>query len=162
MHRTKLIFDWIFGAKMTPTRITPTTSNKKDSKSKKINTAVNHNENEMYPGSSPYMLWYLSTPNVGLTETAITARKEREQQSAATLRTKLIPKYRTLPDIYRFLTHEHALYNAASLAKRGSSSASSTAGGGSSSTSDVGNKIKLSYGGAAAAAAGGGGSSSDK
>jgi len=128
MDRTKLIFDWIFGA------AAPGGSSKSSSSS----------------SSSKYKLSYLSTPNVGLSEQAVTARIEREQSSASNLRTKIIPGYSSLDEIYNFITQEHALYNAAALSQRGRGGG----GGGGSGTDGVDNNIKQSYG---VASAGGGG-----
>ena len=124
MDRTKLIFDWIFGAAL---------GERSDKSSSK----------------NDYKLTYLSTPNVGLSEQAITARTEREQSSAMNLRTKIIPNYSTLREIYTFITQEHSLYNAVALSKRGR--------GVDGTESVVDNKIKQSYG--VAKRAGGGGES---
>ena len=87
-----------------------------------------------------YDMYYLSSPNVGLTKEAITARREREVQSATTLRQMLIPKYKSLPEIYQFLTESHSLYTASKLVER----ARGTGDGAAS------NAVKQSYGAATA------------
>ena len=123
MDRTKLIFDWIFGA------------------------AHGGRSSDESSSLNDYKLTYLSTPNVGLSEQAVTARTEREQSSAMNLRTKIIPNYSSLHEIYTFITQEHSLYNAAALSKRG------RGGGGTDSVVDI--KIKQSYGVATGASGGG-------
>jgi uncharacterized SAM-binding protein YcdF (DUF218 family) len=91
-------------------------------------------------GKKKYDLYYLSSANVGLTEEAVTARREREAQSATTLGQVLIPKYKSLPEIYQFLTESHSLYTASKLVER----ARGTGNGAAS------NAVKQSYGAASA------------
>jgi hypothetical protein len=89
MDRTMAIFDWIF------LQCDPKKKNDR------------------------YQLHYLSSPNVDLTAKALEARRELETQSAKTVREKLAPKYKSLKDVWTFLTHEHALYTASKLVDRG-------------------------------------------
>lgn len=85
-----------------------------------------------------YHLFFLSSPNVGLTEAAVQARKEREAKSQKTVETKLAPKYQTMKGVFTFLTQDHALYTAHKLVERGREPAK---------TVDEGSKaLKESYG----------------
>jgi uncharacterized SAM-binding protein YcdF (DUF218 family) len=113
MDRTQAIFDWIFGLPAVAS------SNKKQ---------------------QPYQLFYLQSPNVGLSEEAIVARQEREAASAQTVRDVLKPQYKTLPDVYRFLTQDHSLYTAHKLVSRGRGETQDDGGGASE-------QVKKSYGG---------------
>ena len=83
-----------------------------------------------------YKLYFLSSPNVGLTSQAVLARKKREAQSERTVREKLAPNYTTLKDVWKFLNNEHSLYTASKLIDRGNGTAGVAA-------SDM---VKLSYG----------------
>lgn len=88
MARTKIIFDWIF------------LQCDKDGRRPKYN------------------LNYLSSENVGLSEEAVQARKEREAKSEETVREKLSPKYQSLKDVWGFLNQHHSLYTASKLVER--------------------------------------------
>ena len=107
MNRTQAIFDWIFGL---------------DSTSDNPNHA--------------YRLYYLAPPNVGLTEAALQARKEREAKSQRTVETILSPKYTSMKGVWTFLTQEHSLYTAHKLVDRGHGA----------SAAQVDESIKWSYG----------------
>lgn len=89
MDRSQAIFDWIFGL-----------------------------ENNNQQGEA-YQLYYLAPPNIGLTEAAVKARKEREAKSQKTVETILSPKYQTMKGVWTFLTQEHAFYTAHKLVERG-------------------------------------------
>lgn len=65
MDRTQAIFDWIFG----------------------LDSTDNPNHH------NAYRLYYLASPNVGLTDAAVQARKERDAKSQKTVETILSPKY---------------------------------------------------------------------
>jgi hypothetical protein len=115
MERTRTIFDWIFG-------FPPTSTGSSSS------------------GKMKYDLYYLSSPTVGLTKEAVGARRHREAQSATTLGQALIPKYKSLPEVYQFLTESHSLYTASKLVER-------ARGAGDEAAS---NMVKQSYGAASA------------
>lgn len=66
----------------------------------------------------PYKLDYLGTPDVALDDAAVAARAAREQQSAANVRNKLAPTYRSLREVHKFLTSNHDLYTASKLVER--------------------------------------------
>ncbi len=118
MDRTKLIFDWIFHAPM---------------------NGVSGGNSE--GGAKSYELYYLAVPDVGLTESAIKARKEKEQKSANTVKNILSQKYSSIEHIFDFLTKEHSFYTASKLVQRGMDD-------GSKSNQDaVGKLIQDSYGG---------------
>jgi uncharacterized SAM-binding protein YcdF (DUF218 family) len=85
-----------------------------------------------------YRLYFLASPNVGLSADAIKARKEREAKSEMTVREKLVPKYKTMKDIWRFLNNDHSLYTAWKLVERAK-------GNGDAKASDM---VKRSYGAA--------------
>lgn len=122
MDRTMAIFDWIFGATDGSGSSSPGVRRRQQG----------------------YRLFFLASPNVGLTNQAIEARKEREAQSAATVRTQLAPKYKSLTQIHHFLTHEHALYSAHSLVERGRGISSSRITNNDKGASWA---VKQSYGG---------------
>lgn len=106
MDRTRAIFDWIFSL---PSAFSPPAG----AASKKRN-AIDDG------GGTAYDLFYLQSPNVGLTKQAVAARKEREASSARTVRERLAPEHATsLRDVYQFLTHDHSLYAAQRLVDRG-------------------------------------------
>jgi len=86
MDRTKAIFDWIFGI-VDDTKKT----------------------------SRPYQLTYFVSPNVGLTDDALQARRMHEQKSTKTILQNLAPQYQTLPDVYKFINEHHDLYTADKL-----------------------------------------------
>jgi hypothetical protein len=65
-----------------------------------------------------YNLYYLSSPNVGLTPEAIEARRQREMESARNIEENLAKKYTTLPNVWKFLNNEHSLYTASHLIQR--------------------------------------------
>jgi hypothetical protein len=73
-----------------------------------------------------YKLYYLEPPNVGLTEEAVRARKEREEKSQKSVEEILAPKYRTMKGVWSFLTQDHALYTAHKLVERGRATPSGT------------------------------------
>eukprot|EP00934_Nitzschia_sp_Nitz4_P002836 Nitzschia sp. Nitz4//scaffold137_size62074//47177//48067//NITZ4_006425-RA/size62074-processed-gene-0.95-mRNA-1//-1//CDS//3329535730//2826//frame0 len=107
MTRTKAIFDWVFGLPAADTSRPPS-----------------------------YQLYYLSSPDVGLSHEAIEARQQREEQSATNVRENLAKKYNTMSKLWNFLHHEHALYTASKLVERGR-------GAGEQDTSEM---VKKSYG----------------
>lgn len=92
MERTKLIFDWIFNAPFSETDLS---------------------------SGSTYELYYLSAPDIGLSEEAIEARKLKESKSASTVKNILSKKYDTVEKIFNFLTSEHSFYTASKLVERG-------------------------------------------
>ena len=75
-----------------------------------------------------YELYYLAPPNVGLTDDAVQARKEREAKSQKTVETILAPKYQSLKGVWSFLMQDHALYTASKLVDRGVAPAKSDEG----------------------------------
>jgi len=119
MARTKKIFDWIYSAPAaTTTRATKTTSTN--------------------PGEG-YDLYYLESPNAGMTSEVVEARKEREASSSKSV-DFLSKKHSTLLDVYRFLTQEHALYEAKKLVDRGHATIADVEEG------SVKDSVKRSYG----------------
>jgi hypothetical protein len=65
-----------------------------------------------------YQLYYLSSPNVGLSNDAIQARNEREQHSLKAVN-GYAQTYRSMSAIWGFLNKKHDLYTAGALVKRG-------------------------------------------
>ncbi|KAL3915264.1 MAG: hypothetical protein SGARI_008218, partial [Bacillariaceae sp.] len=111
------------------------------SKQQRPSTTRNNNN----PKDDAYELFYLQSPNVGLSEDAVQARKERETASLKTLQEKLFIPTLTLPtlrDVQHFLTHDHALYTAHKLVDRGRGS-----GGGDNGDQEASDQVKKSYGG---------------
>jgi uncharacterized SAM-binding protein YcdF (DUF218 family) len=101
MERTKAIFDWIF-----------------------LRCDTDGGASRRQP---KYKLYYLSSPNVGLSERALQARKEREAQSEQTVREKLVPRYKRLKDVWGFLNHHHSFYTASKLVDRARGKGDATA-----------------------------------
>jgi hypothetical protein len=91
------------------------------------------------PASRPYRLYYLQSPNDGLDDDALTARREKEATSLASVH-GLAKKYTSLKLLWQFMNHDHALYTAGKLIERGR--VSSNTGDG---PTDL---VKKSYGGA--------------
>lgn len=110
MARTAAIFDWIF-----------------------LDCNTNDNDGKR----KPYQLYYLSSPNVGLSEDAISARRDREEESARNVRENLATKYNTLALVWKFLNKEHSLYTASKLVVR------ARGGGNDEGASEM---VKKSYG----------------
>lgn len=65
-----------------------------------------------------YILYYLSSPNIGLTTDAIEARTKREIESTRNVLENLSKKYTTLSEVWTFLNREHSFYTANSLIER--------------------------------------------
>jgi len=65
--------------------------------------------------SNKYELYYFSSKNVGLNESALQARKEHEDQSAINVSTKLAPKYQSMKAVWKFINENHDLYTAEKL-----------------------------------------------
>ena len=123
MERTRAIFDWIFSLPSPSSSLTRTSHKKR---------------NGIDNDGTPYELFYLQSPNLGLSEQAVAARREREASSARTVREILAPKYATrLQDVYHFLTQDHSLYTAHKLVDRGR-------GGGDDLKASA--MVRLSYG----------------
>ena len=128
MSRSQIIFDWMFTKCGIPVPVEGINNDKKRKRGGRRSNDPNG-----------YQLYYLSSPNVGLTKDAIQARKEREDASSQNLKTNIIPKYSgNLGKVWTFLTHEHALYNAKKLVERGKQD----------SDENVSAEIRKSYGGA--------------
>lgn len=90
MKRTRYIFEWIMNAE-------------------------NPHEKQ---SSRKYNLSFLSVPDVGLSEVALKARYDREEQSAHNVKEVLSKNYPSLPDIFDFLNHNHSFYSAKKLVDR--------------------------------------------
>ena len=69
-------------------------------------------------GRSDYDLSYLASPDVGLSEEAIQARREKEIKSLRSVEA-LAKTYQSLPDVWTFLNEKHDLYTASKLIERG-------------------------------------------
>ena len=65
-----------------------------------------------------YQLYYLSSPNVGLSDDAIRARNEKEQKSLKVVE-GYAQNYRSMRAIWDFLNHKHNLYASGALVERG-------------------------------------------
>jgi hypothetical protein len=98
MNRTRAIFDWIFGI---PTHDTTTATAKTTT-----------------PSSPLYQLYYLQSPNVGLSDDAIAARRQREEASCKSVLRDLAPTYTTLSQVATFLYQHHDLYTAKKLVEK--------------------------------------------
>lgn len=130
MDRTQAIFDWIFGLDS----ISSSNGNGK----KPAAAAKNKNK---YNKSDRYQLYYLQSPNVGLSDEALQARREREVASARTVREVLMPQYTTIQEVYTFLTQDHALYTAHKLVARGKGVTTTD------NSNAASEQVKKSYGG---------------
>jgi hypothetical protein len=82
-----------------------------------------------------YNLYYLESPDVGISAEALLARKAKEDQGIATVR-NLAKQYKSLDQVWTFVHTKHDLYTASRLVERGS-------GKGRSGASDL---IKKTYG----------------
>ena len=111
MDRTKAIFDWIFA-------VPPAGA-----------------DWSMNSGIEPYQLMYLASPDVGLSNQALKARRQHEAKGAKTVREKLAPQHTTLKQVWEFVTTKHDLYTATKLID------------GATEVSDNDGSLKDSYGG---------------
>jgi hypothetical protein len=123
MDRTRAIFDWIFSA---PNELQPDN---------------NHIAGQQQQ-PQPYEVHYLSCDNTGLSEQALVARRQHEAKGASNIRSKLSTQYRTMQDVFRFLTSQHDFYNATKLAKTAQGLS-----GKSVAENDAASALKDSYGG---------------
>lgn len=69
-------------------------------------------------GNNKYERNYLSSDNVGLTDTGLHVRQEHEARGAKNVRQNLVPQLQTLNDVWMFLNQQHGLYAAAKLSYR--------------------------------------------
>jgi hypothetical protein len=63
----------------------------------------------------PYHLSYFESPNEGLSEEALNARQVHEMKSAKTIRSTLVPSYKTMKEVWTFLNQHHDLYTSSKL-----------------------------------------------
>lgn len=68
--------------------------------------------------TSSYQLHYLQSPNDGLEEEALLARKTKETESLQSVH-RLAKQYTSLKQLWGFMNHDHALYTAQKLVERG-------------------------------------------
>jgi len=132
MSRTAAIFDWIF---VSCSSSSSTSSSSSAAGGSRRQDRRHHGKDGSDGGG--YNLYYLSSPNVGLSSEVIEARRQREEESAKNIRDHLTKQYTTLADVWAFLTREHSLYTASSLIDRSRGSVKDAM------ASDV---IKRSYG----------------
>ena len=92
-------------------------------------------------GSNNYELYYLSTPNTGLSQEALEVRRQHEAKGKKTVLTKLSKQYTTLGGVLEFLTSNHDFYSAPKLVERAATPAASNVFDPRSMA------LKLSYGG---------------
>jgi hypothetical protein len=116
MSRTVKIFDWIFSVPADSTTST-----------------------ESLKWQSAYEMYYLESPNFGMDQEVVAARKEREASSSKSV-DYLSKKHSTLRQVYEFLTRHHSLYTANKLVDRGRATANDVKQG------SVKDAVKRSYG----------------
>jgi uncharacterized SAM-binding protein YcdF (DUF218 family) len=117
MTRTKAIFDWIF---QELTDIPPASSSRQNHEYS--NHRRRHPSHNRFGGKYKklgYQLYYLSSPNVGLDSSSITARLQKEADSTKMVQQVLAPQYQSLKQVHWFLTHNHSFYTANLLIERG-------------------------------------------
>jgi hypothetical protein len=88
-----------------------------------------------------YKLFYLASPNIGLSDDALQARIEKEAKSEKTVNAFAI-QYRKMAQVWWFLNSQHDLYSASRLVERARGEHHLPLG--SSETAEL---IKASYGG---------------
>jgi hypothetical protein len=93
MDRTRAIFDWIFGV-----------------------------QDERSNYDSSYKLYYVATPDLGLSDEALDSRRKHEAKGAANVTENLRPKYTTIQKVWKFLNYNHDFYCAEKLVKKTESS----------------------------------------
>lgn len=64
-----------------------------------------------------YKLYYLESPNRGVSQDALDAREEKEAKSLLQVQ-RYAEDYTTMKDVWQFLNTKHALYTAQDLVKR--------------------------------------------
>lgn len=116
MSRTVKIFDWIFSVPADSTTST-----------------------ESLKWQSAYEMYYLESPNFGMDQEVVAARKEREASSSKSV-DYLSKKHSTLRQVYEFLTRHHSLYTANKFVDRGRATANDVKQG------SVKDAVKRSYG----------------
>lgn len=66
---------------------------------------------------SYYRLYYLQSPNRGVSQDALDARQEKEANSLLQVQ-QYATKYQTMRDVWEFLNTKHSLYTATDLVQR--------------------------------------------
>ena len=65
-----------------------------------------------------YELYYLESPDIGLSDEAVEARIKKENKSIESIQ-RFTQQYTTLPDVWKFMHQNHDLYTAGKLVERG-------------------------------------------
>ena len=86
---------------------------------------------------SPYEISYLQSPDVGLEEDALEARREKEAKSLVAVQ-RFAKQFQSMKQVWAFLNQQHDLYTASKLVQGGASNIDTDI------SSDL---IKKSYGG---------------
>lgn len=87
--------------------------------------------------SKQYQLYYLESPDVGLSEEALNARVEKERDGLESIKL-LANQYKSLREVWTFLNSRHDLYSSSKLVHRGELTEGSE---------NIGDLVKKSYGG---------------
>ena len=87
---------------------------------------------------SPYEVSYLQSPDVGLAEDALEARREKEAKSLVAVQ-RFAKQIRSMKEVWKFLHQQHDLYTASKLVREGGANNPDT-----DISSDL---IRKSYGG---------------
>jgi hypothetical protein len=133
MERSKAIFDWIFSLQSTAS------SNNgggggKSKKRKRKKSKINNDNN-----ANDYNLFYLASPNVGLSDEVVNARLEKEMSSLKSVQA-LSQQYKdSLSSVHDFLTLHHDLYTASKLVQSAAKQVKST--------NVISDLVRKSYGG---------------
>ena len=67
---------------------------------------------------SGYRLSFLASPNTGLDEAVLEARREKESKSLESIAV-MNQRYQTLHQVWSFMNEEHGMYSASKLVERG-------------------------------------------
>lgn len=67
--------------------------------------------------TSDYSLYYLQSPNIGVSQEALDARQQKEADSLKQIQ-RYTNEYRTMKDVWGFLNTKHSLYSADMLVER--------------------------------------------
>jgi hypothetical protein len=86
--------------------------------------------------SKQYQLYYLESPDVGLSEEALNARTEKERKGLESVKS-LANQYKSIREVWTFLNSRHDLYSSSKLIQRGELT----------EVSKIGDLVRKSYGG---------------
>lgn len=122
MDRTRAIFDWIYNLdEIDPKSDLQQRPHHRNGNPNQLSSILEKSSKTTTPTTTSNLqrhhLYYLSSPDTGLTNEALHARAKKEESGLQQVH-EYSKKYKTLLDVWSFLTHHHGLYTAEQLVDR--------------------------------------------